>query len=253
MEGISFIVKIRDEEDTLYESIKSLESLTIPHEIILILHLCSDRSQEIAETLAKENSNVKILFYNKEVSRAGYETLATDADSQHSLVTYYNWCVSQGKYPWTFKWDSDFISTPPLIVFLNENTWEKKNINYLITCKNDEMFGQEYYLLGTLNSYAKYIWWEFPNMHAHESIHLDKSIYIEHSSKLAKLKKYWTQPPWFESEDSEEAITVKNRIMQLTNDFGAEPKGMARCCNSEGNSIYLNITKSVPSYVNFYS
>lgn len=249
--GISFIVRIRDEESTLYDSIKSLSVLTIPHEIILILHLCTDGSREIAEKLAKENANVKVLFYDIEISRAGYETLATDANSIHSFVTYSTWCFSQNKYPWVFKWDADFKPSLALTQFLNENTWEKKNINYLITCKNDEMTNQELYLLGTLMYYTKFIFWEVPTMSACEQIKLDTSIYIEHVSKLETLKKYWTRIPWFETENSEEAKLVKNRITQLNNEFGIEPRGMARCCNSEGDSIFLNIRDQKPSYVNF--
>ena len=53
MEGISFIIKVRNEETTLEQCIRSLFPLTVPHEIIVILHCCTDRSKEIAETLAK--------------------------------------------------------------------------------------------------------------------------------------------------------------------------------------------------------
>lgn len=119
--GISFIVRIRDEEDVLYDSISSLKALTIPHEIILILHLCIDSSPQIAEKLANENPNIRVIFYNHEVSKAGYETLATDADSDHSFVKYSNWCFNLKKYPWVFKWDADFLSSEGLIKFLNEN------------------------------------------------------------------------------------------------------------------------------------
>jgi hypothetical protein len=252
VEGISFIVKIRDEEDTLYESINSLSNLIIPHEIILILHLCTDKSYEIATKLKSENSHVKILFYDKEISKAGYENLSTDVDSEHSLVTYYNWCIKQKKYIWVFKWDADFIASLSLIKFLNENTWKNRDINYLISCKNDEMNGKELYLMCTLIRYVKYIFWEVP-MYRNNSknISLDENIYIYHNSKLSKLKKYWSNPTWFETENSEEANIVKNRIIQLNNDFGSEPKGLARCCNPYCNSYVLKIKKQQPSYVNF--
>jgi glycosyltransferase involved in cell wall biosynthesis len=249
--GISFIVRIRDEEDTLYESIHSLKSLTIPHEIILVLHLCTDSSPEIATKLSEENPNVKILTYDKEISRAGYETLATNEDSEHSFVTYLNWCLKHAKYPWIFKWDADFMSTPSLLKFLNEKTWEKEKIDYKITHKNDDAQDKEYYLLGSLLKYVKHMFWEVPLMtQGRESIVLNDDIYIQHISAITKLKKYWEQKPWFEKEDSEEARIVKNRIEQLNKDFGIEPKGMARCCNPECNSYYINIMKQKPNYVN---
>jgi hypothetical protein len=86
----------------------------------------------------------------------------------------------------------------------------------------------------------------------HESIVLNDSIYIEHISKMSNLKKYWKQKPWFEKEDSEEAIVVKNRIAQLNSDFGPEPQGLARACNDECNIYQINITNKNPGYVNFY-
>jgi len=251
--GISFIVRIRDVEETLYESINSLRSLTIEHEIILVLHLCTDKSPEIAIKLSNENSNVKIITYDKEVSRAGYETLATDVDSDHSFITYINWCLKHAKYPWIFKWDSDFICSKSLLQFLNGNTWEGRNINYKITHKNNESTSKEYYLLGSLIKYVKFIFWEVPYMNkGFETIVLNEDIYIEHVSKMSNLKIYWKQKPWFEKEDSEEAIIVKNRISQLNNDFGIEPQGLARACNEECNLYQLNIINNKPDYVNLY-
>jgi len=253
LEGISFIARIRDEENTLYESINSLSQLKIPHEIILILHLCTDNSPQIAEKLANENPNVKVLFYNTEVSRAGYETLATDDNSEHSLMTYYNWCFKQRKYPWAFKWDADCIPSDSLIQFLNENTWEKKNIHYTITHKNDEMINKEPFLMCTLIKYVKYVFWEAPFITSNsKSILLNEDIYLEHMSKFSTLKKYWMRTPWYENENSEEAIIVKNRILKLNSDFGIEPKGLARACNKECRSFTNNIFNKKPEYVNLH-
>ena len=92
-DGISFMVRIRNEEQTLEKSIRSLFKLTIPHEINLILHCCTDNSLSIAKQLASENKNIKIYTYDYSISRAGYENLATDINSHHSLVHYYNYCA----------------------------------------------------------------------------------------------------------------------------------------------------------------
>ena len=107
--GISFIVRVRNEEKTLEESILSLFNLTIPHEINIILHCCTDNSENIARKLSKQNNNINIFIYDKKLSRAGYETLATDSTSAHSIVKYTNYCFSTGKYSWKFKWDADFL------------------------------------------------------------------------------------------------------------------------------------------------
>jgi glycosyltransferase involved in cell wall biosynthesis len=269
--GISFIVKIRNEEATLLQSIRSLYPLTINYEIILILHLCTDKSLLYAQTLAKENPRIKIHTYDIEVSRAGYETLATDADSPHSLMTYYNWAVSLGQLPWTFKWDADFCASASLIKYLcstldfvkltttrTTSNFQKKQIG--ITAKNSTSNNREYYLVNTIKDcvlppYKKHIFWE---VHAaDEAINYDKitlpaDIYIDHVSELTELKSYWQNEPWFLTEDSDEARKVMMRMNQLKADFGPEIKGLARASNPECNTKFKEILLAKPTYVNFF-
>jgi len=124
MEGVSFIVRVRNEEQTLEQSLRSLSGLTIPHEIIVILHLCTDRSKEIAEKL-KAELPIQIKEYKIKTSRAGYETMATDASSEHSLMTYYNWALSHANHVWIVKWDADYHATPELLEYFNMKKWKK--------------------------------------------------------------------------------------------------------------------------------
>lgn len=253
LDGISFMVRVRNEEKTLEESIRSLFSLTIPHEINIILHLCNDKSEEIAERLRSENNNIKIYKYNHEISRPGYELLATDADSIHSFVYYSDWCLKLSNYYWVFKWDADFISTPDLMTFLNSNTWEEKNIRYNIRCNNNIQLNYvESYLACGLIKYTKYLFWEVGYYNVNNKIiTLDSNISIFHNSKLSDLKEYWKELPWYETEDSEEARIVKDRIKKLTDEFGVEKEGMARGANDESTPILGHIYKNKPNYVNF--
>jgi glycosyltransferase involved in cell wall biosynthesis len=253
LDGISFMVRVRNEEKTLEESIRSLFSITIPHEIVIILHLCNDKSEEIAERLSKENSNIKIFKYNNKISKPGYELLATDADSIHSLIYYYNWCLKLTKYHWVFKWDADFISTSGLIDFLNNNTWEEKNMKYHIRCINSTDKHIEPYLVSGLLKYTKYLFWEvgFYN-YGNVDVKLGDNISIIHNSELTNLKEYWKEIPWYKTEVSDEASIVNDRIKKLTDDFGVEKEGMARCCNTESIPSNLAIMKKNPSYINIY-
>jgi hypothetical protein len=104
-----------------------------------------------------------------------------------------------------------------------------------------------------LQGYVKYIFWEVPLWPSNSTaIALDSSIHLEHTSKMEKVKSYWTERvPWFETEDSEEAATVKSRMARLVADFGPEPVGMARACNPECDPPFLRIKAANPSYVNF--
>ena len=251
--GISFIVRIRNEESTLEKSIRSLFSLTIPYEIILILHRCTDKSLEISKQLASENQNIRYITYDHEISRAGYENLATDVTSKHSLATYYNYCFSQGTMVWKFKWDADFIATSKLIDRLNSSEWKEDNTVYYIMAKNSSQ-NWEGYLLDCLQSFTKFIFWEvasYKNTYTKREFKSDE--YIEHNSELSTMKSYWNDIPWYKTEDSDEARQVADRIEKLNAEFGVEPIGMARASNPICDTSYLRIKQTCPSYVNLYS
>lgn len=252
--GISFIVRVRNEEKTLEESILSLFNLTIPHEINIILHCCTDNSENIARKLSKQNNNINIFIYDKKLSRAGYETLATDSTSDHSIVKYTNYCFSTGKYPWKFKWDADFTASHELIHFLNSKDWVQEDAYYVINYKMKTLTSGEMYLLSSNIYFKKYIWWENTCRNNYTVRYvLDSHICIYHNSELSDIKSYWLEDPWYLTEDSEEARVVKQRVEQLTLDFGKEPVGMARALNTVGDNIYRNIFNSKPSYVNLYN
>jgi len=251
MAGISFTVRVRNEEKTLEKSIRSLFGLTIIHEINIFLHCCSDSSESIARKLALDNKNINIYTYDKKVSRAGYENLATDANSDHSFVKYSNYCFEKGKYPWKYKWDADFIASPALIDFLNSKTWDYENAYYVITYKMKNRSASEIYLSCATISYNKYLFWEnICYKGSAQRYVLDTSIFMYHNSELDDVKSYWLEEPWYVSEDSDEARVVKQRVEQLTKDFGAEPIGMARALNPYSDPINIRILNNKPSYVN---
>jgi len=248
-------MRCRNEEDTLERSLQSLEALTIPHEIIVILHRCTDRSADIAAAAADKNPHIRVYTYDVEISRAGYQTLATDAASAHSIMTYYNWCKAKATKSWFFKWDADFIASPPLIDYLNGQPWTPQLPHkIMIHAKDASGKNWEPYLSSGLASYGKYIFWEVPLWYPPmtETV-LNGSIYIEHASTLDTIKSYWTTPtPWYETEISEEAALVKSRIQRLQEEFGPEPQGMARASNPACDSPFIRIRDAKPTYVNLH-
>jgi glycosyltransferase involved in cell wall biosynthesis len=256
MEGISFIIKVRNEEATLEQCIRSLFPITVPHEIIVILHCCTDRSKEIAETLAKEHPSISIHEYKVEISKAGYETLATDRNSQHSLMTYYNWCIAKAKYLWKCKWDADFHMTPELLTYIhtNKELWKKHSQIIRLGAKNSTAVEMGDYFTSCKLHYVKRMFWEVPYYEFYKDQfekYILKDIYIDHCSELKDVKPYWLRVPWYDTEDSEEARLVKSRMEQLVKDFGPEPTGLARSMNPECDRIDITIQRTKPSYVQF--
>ncbi len=226
------MIRARNEEATLEKSIRSLIPLTIPHEIVVILHCCTDRSEEIVTHLQVEYPDrIKVYSYTTEVSRAGYELLATDATSPHSFCEYSNWCLAQCKKPWVFKWDADFVATPELLDYLNTRTWSPRpECIYFDACNSTTSNGEPYLQCG-LRGYYKYMLWEVPYT-AGTITNIKTGIRITHDSDLSTIKSYWYDDPWFMKEDTEEAQTVRGRIKILTDFYGPEPAGFARASNN---------------------
>ena len=239
MDGISFVVRVRNEEQTLEQSLRSLKGLTIPHEIIVILHMCTDRSKEISEKLKGELPIILIIEYNIPLSRAGYENMATDSTSDHSLVSYYNWSFSRASYLWKFKWDADFIASPEMREYLNTRTWGIcPSTKIFFTAKSPDAENTEGYLFSGNFVYKKYYFWEFLEGGYEER---RTGITIEHASKLSDLKSYWNDEPWFFNWNSTEARTILQRYKTLCTICGDELKGQARASNPEGANIEWNV------------
>jgi glycosyltransferase involved in cell wall biosynthesis len=250
--GISFVIRVRNEEATLETCIRSLFALTIPHEIVVILHLCTDRSKEIVEQLQQENKRIRICEFDFEVSKPGYETLATDVDSAHSFVKYSTWCVQQAKLPWIFRWDADFVASHGLLQFLNGREWPRKFGQYYLEARNSVHNNRELYLICGLCNYSKYLFWEVPYYVSYigsSPSSVPDDAYIEHASELSNVKQFWKRIPWYETEDSDEARAVKERILRLTAEFGEEPQAMARAGYKACDSLEHAILAARPDYV----
>lgn len=241
MEGISFIVRVRNEEATLEECLRSLTKLTIPYDIHVILHMCSDRSREIAEKIQSEGFPLHIHTYDYPVSRAGYETLITDKESPHNLATYYKWCFAKGRHSWLFKWDADFTASDLLIDNLNAKTWEKPDIptQYVIHYVSDDVSSSEKYLFSGEYEYIKYIFWEYCRLVGEvQTLSLPKEMYIRHNSVLTNKKAYWEEPCWFWPVLTDEAMILRTKYHALLSICGPEPNAQARACNPESSNIF---------------
>ena len=107
------------------------------------------------------------------------------------------------------------------------------------------------YLIGGMIKYNKYIFWEVPYYTGGEIITLNEDQCIHHVSELSDMKTYWNYTSWYEKEDSEESIIVKDRINKLVNDFGKELPGLARASNSIAMPVFMQILNTKPDYVNF--
>lgn len=234
--GISFVCRARDEAAVIEQSLHSLRGLTVPHEIIVVCHLCTDATQAIAEKVAETMPAVRVVRNDTPVSRAGYETLATPCDHPSSIAAYVAACFKLAKHRWLFKWDADFVAQPGLIEFLNtgldlECTASRK---YSIPAQMGEdpaLHSREFYLMNNLMGFGKYVFWEVGIYESPmEALTLPEGLLKTLHYKV--LKQYWSAPPWFAAGEpsASDIATCHQAIVGL---LGPEPLGMARAMNPE--------------------
>ena len=236
--GISFVIRARNEEAYLTECLSSLKLITVPHEIIVILHRCSDRSEAIAEAALARGQPLRILKTEQDLSKAGYETVITPANHPASLMSFYTWCFSHAKYTWLFKWDADFTASPELVEFLNTGLIldEKDPVYYTVPCQmTGDIMNREKYLFNCLRPYTKWVFWEVPSFPPNvEGRSIDAKIY---TILPTVLKAYWKEPPWFIGKDSRLEDLYKKLVMFC----GPEPVGASRAQCKDCDIPYFSI------------
>jgi len=241
--GISFVLRARNEEAYLRQNLESLRVLRIPHEIIVVLHLCTDGSRAIAVAAQERGQPIRIFEYTQPISRAGYENLITPATHPASMASYNTHCFAQAQFNWTFKWDADFTMAPSLANFLNTmlRLDEPQPMRYRLKCTLGEIGNDEFYLFNSLLRYGKYVFWEVPifvsgtiDAAAPEDVHIV-------SIPPTILKNYWRAPPWFASADSDDARELQRRFQLLEALCEPEPMGSARCACSENSGPWHRV------------
>ena len=251
--GISFITRCHNEEDNIEKAITSLSKLTLPYEIIVILHRSIDRSQEIVLGLA-EIFPITVVKYTKKISRAGYETLVTPANHPNSMISYVNWCFSHARRNWIFRWDADFTATDNLIDFLNSlDPVDTNPTVYKIHCELGDHVTSEHYLTNCLQGFKKFKFWEVAEYSSENRLYR----WATHNSIIksiprSNLKKYWDNLAWFQEEDNKD-IDLCSKMFLLEFLAGDQPKGFGACCYKieEYKSLFLKIDSLEQHLKNF--
>ncbi len=235
--GISFILRVRNEEAYLRENLASLKGITVPHEIIIVLHMCTDSSEDIANEALASGQPIRIFKHDVPVSRAGYETLVTPHDHPNSFVTFLKYACSKRRYTWLFRWDGDFSASTELVAYLNTELplHDTEPCRVVIPCKLGDISNEESYLTNAYCGAGKYCFWEvmlYPP--ATKQVRIPHPI---HSIPIQVLKTYWRLPPWFIGVDKE----LEDKYAVLVQAFGPEPHGLARASNPECDAIFRAI------------
>jgi len=202
----------------------------------------------IVSKLKSEGYPIRIVEYNGELSRAGFETLITPADHPASLMSYYDFCFSHANYNWIMKWDADFSCSRGLLEFLNSLDMAiAEPLVYRIGCVlgDKDTINYENYLTNNLSHFGKHIFWEVPYYSKHcQIIELKEQLIFSISNKV--LKNYWKNTPWFSEKETIDK-ELHDRYMKAVEILGPEPRGLARAKSTESDRLYYEVVKNESS------
>jgi len=251
---VSFMVRCRNEEKTLLRALSTLEHLLdfgVGYEVVVILHKCTDRSQEIADDYARTAPvRVRVVEYDLDVSRAGLETFVTDDSHECSLISFNNWCLAQTWAPFVWKWDSDFELNPDVAEEVATVLTHQEYDNTPLTVQIPTRFVDgteaacEPWLSSAITNYTKYIFWEVPQFLPGSRLITLNHWFLHNDTPRANPKSYWDSQPWFASHSSGLGYVFKKRFAALKNlTSDCVPDDMARCCSSRISSSFYDQIK----------
>lgn len=248
--GVSFVVRARNEADALFRNILSLQTLEIPHEIVVTLHRCTDCSEEILNTFKTQGRPISYVKDDTVVSRAGYETYVTPSNHPNSLSAFSQRAFARAKYNWLVRWDADFEATPFFLDFVN-NTLDldtKEPRSYQLACSlGNRIVCHEEYMINTFLGCKKYLLWETYEQAAPRTSTRLASI-CARSVPPTLLKEYWQESPWFLQPDTRDA-EIAARYQAVVDACGPEPAGFARSNSPNFDAVFNTLQDHHASFV----
>jgi hypothetical protein len=106
--GVSAMLRARNESRKIITCLSSIFRLF--DEIVFIDNGSTDDTQDLVRRFKAEhdaNDILTIFQYPYHIARCGDQHWSTPSSSLHSLVYYYNWCLSKCHCQYVFKWDAD--------------------------------------------------------------------------------------------------------------------------------------------------
>ena len=109
-QGISAMIRAKNESAKIVNCISSI--LPVFEQIVFIDNGSTDDTRNLVLQLkahADSSNKIRVLDYPFSIARCGKEHFDCPEDSIHSLVYYYNWCLSHCTCTYMFKWDADMV------------------------------------------------------------------------------------------------------------------------------------------------
>jgi glycosyltransferase involved in cell wall biosynthesis len=246
--GLSFVIRARNEAEALFDNFVSLRGVKVPHEIVLILHRCTDESKQVAEAWIDRGLPIRVIEDETPISRAGYETLVTPVTHPNSLPEFYNRSFNHARYQWLLKWDADFVATEYFLDFINNklDISLQAPTTYRLQCElGKDAICREDYMFNAWVWYGKYYFWEYCRQREpRETITIFEPCILSCSPKV--IKTYWHEKPWFLQPDTHDAV-LADKYAKLCEILGPEPPGLARTNNPDFDAYWARLLAMTPT------
>ncbi len=123
--GGTAVLRVKDEARSLPFGLPPL--LRALDAVVLVDNGSSDDTPAVARETAERAGladRLTVTSYPFDVARAGREHLAVHEHSVHSLAYFYNWCFSQVRTRYSWKWDGDMVLSTEGEVSLAALAWQ---------------------------------------------------------------------------------------------------------------------------------
>lgn len=112
--GISFLLRVREDERTLAFALESLLRVPFPYEVLIGLNSPAPACIALAgQFYERDPRHFRVFHYPLEVSLPGLANWVTPVNSAHSFSWLSNWLTQQSSFGYSWRFDADEILTEP--------------------------------------------------------------------------------------------------------------------------------------------
>ncbi|WP_327110651.1 hypothetical protein OHB12_23035 [Nocardia sp. NBC_01730] len=210
-DGISVMIRTRNEGHLIGEAMDSLSDLRIPYEINVVMNLCTDDTEKRSRIRRDSGRPINLFEYPFQSAKPGLENYCTPVDSIHSSIWYYNWSLSKSKYRYTMKWDSDLVASYEFLRELESKYDKARTTNFSTLFFDTKIRNHESWLNLNTEGFQYFKWKCYECPRHWEDDQQDLTATVLHVQSNTADKEWRRTAPWW-VDDSNSPAADSTRI-----------------------------------------